>query len=453
MHRIKGNETKSNITCTAPQLIGTLLPVGDLHGSVLGQVLVHLEGLGEQVRLVAHALLQALELGAVEVVGQDGLVVGVRALLDDDAGALTGREATDVGETLVHSLVTSLPIFIIGVKAYLFGDDHVEVVLGLVDVSAHGHDARHTGGVGLAGPGAGGVHDTVLGATQEVCGATETVQHARAHDASAVGVGVDVDLNGGVHADAAQTLDDLGGVGDLLRAEEQLVGVAVPVVVEALEAVGRELDGGGGGEVEVAGVEQVQEGVLKHLSPYLEVLEVRTALAEAADDGVGDVSDTRLDRKQVLGHAAHVDLVLPELNQVRGDGLGSGILGGIRGGLVRVVRLDNGHNLLGVNWDVGGSDTVLGAHDEVGAAARRNLGQDNVVQALHARAGSVDLDDDLVGHLNQFGGSTNGRTGDDATVLGDGGGFNHSNIQLGIGLVQCVPSLLRLEQPECFNRH
>jgi len=52
-----------------------------------------------QVRLVAPALTQALELGAVEVVGQDGLVVGVGALLDDLAGTLAGRHASDIGET------------------------------------------------------------------------------------------------------------------------------------------------------------------------------------------------------------------------------------------------------------------------------------------------------------------------------------------------------------------
>jgi hypothetical protein len=61
---------------------------------------VHLERLEEQMRLVAHALLQALELGAVKVVLQNGGVVGVRALLDYFAGAFAGGEAADVGKTL-----------------------------------------------------------------------------------------------------------------------------------------------------------------------------------------------------------------------------------------------------------------------------------------------------------------------------------------------------------------
>ena len=62
--------------------------------------------------LMAPALFQALKLSSVKVVLQDGLVVWVGALLDDDARALLGAQTTDVGETLL-------------------GDDDVEIVLGL----------------------------------------------------------------------------------------------------------------------------------------------------------------------------------------------------------------------------------------------------------------------------------------------------------------------------------
>ena len=74
------------------------IPLGNLHGAVLVEVLVHVECVPQKVRLVAPALAQTLKLRAVEVVGQDGLVVGVGALLDDLAGALARRHAGDVGE-------------------------------------------------------------------------------------------------------------------------------------------------------------------------------------------------------------------------------------------------------------------------------------------------------------------------------------------------------------------
>lgn len=105
---------------------------------------------------------------------------------------------------------------------------------------------------------------------------------------------VDVDFDGGVHADASKATDDFGRVGDLLGAEEELAGVALPVVVEALEAVGGEADGGCGCEVQVAAIEEVEEGVLQDFGPDLEVGEVRAALGEAADDGVRDVADAGL---------------------------------------------------------------------------------------------------------------------------------------------------------------
>jgi hypothetical protein len=94
---------------------------------VLVEVLVHVKGIParsmalvwfqmygkkcgkylQKMRLVAPALTQALELSAVEVVGQDGLVVGVGTLLDDLTGTLARRHAGDIGETD-------------------FGDDHVD---------------------------------------------------------------------------------------------------------------------------------------------------------------------------------------------------------------------------------------------------------------------------------------------------------------------------------------
>ena len=414
---------------------GKLLPAVDLHGTLLGQVLVHLEGLEEQVRLMTHALLEQIEFRPVEVIRQDGLVVGVRALLDDDTGPLTRRETTDVGESLL-------------------GDDHVEVVLGLVNVGGEGNDAGHTGRVRLAGTRTGGVHDTVLGVPEEVGGTTQTVEHARAEDAGAVGVGEDVDFNGGVHTDAVQTTDDLGRVRDELRTQEQLVRVLVPVVEEALEAGRREPDGGGRGEVQVAAVEQVQERVLQHLRPHLEVLEVGTALAQAANDGVGNVSNAGLQGVQVLGHTTLSDLVLEELNQVARNRLRGLILRRVVGGAVGVVTLHDGNDLLGVHGDMGGTDTVFGAHDKHGLGVRGLLGHVDVVQSLKRGARGVNLNDDLVGHLDDFGRRTHRRTGDDATILGDGRGFDNGNVELVVRLVPRVPALVivsifRTPRPNC----
>lgn len=337
---------------------------------------MEVKGVEEQVRLVAHALLEALVLGLVVVVVQDGLVLGVRALVDDDLGTLAGAEAANIGETLL-------------------GDDHVQVVLGLVDVGAHGHDARDTVGVSLGRSAGGSVHDGVLGVAEEVGGTTKTVQHTRAANTGRVGVGIDVHLDGGVHANDTEAADDLGGVGDGLASEEDLVGVGVPVVVEALEAIGGESDRGGGGVVELARVEQVEEGVLDNLGPDLEVLEL--GLVQATDDGVGDVANAGLEGEEVLGHAALGNLVLKELDQVAGDLARGLILGGVGAGGIPVVGLDDGDNLGGVDLDRGGSDAVLDGGDVEGLAVGGKVGEGDVVETLERRDGGVDLDDDLDG--------------------------------------------------------
>ena len=116
---------------------------------MLVQVLVHIIRIPQQMRLVTPALPQTLEFRLVEVVLQNGLVVRVSALVNDDPSALAGRHATHIGETLL-------------------GDDDVEIVLGLVDVGYLGDDAGNTGGVGLGGTSGGRVHDGVFGGAEEV---------------------------------------------------------------------------------------------------------------------------------------------------------------------------------------------------------------------------------------------------------------------------------------------
>lgn len=45
-------------------------------------------------------------------------------------------------------------------------------------------------------------------------------------------MGVDVDFDGGIHSDHAKAADDLGRVGDLLGAEEELGVVVLPLEQE-----------------------------------------------------------------------------------------------------------------------------------------------------------------------------------------------------------------------------
>lgn len=119
------------------------VPLVKLHGSVINKMLVHIERIEQHVRLMTHALAQTLKFSLVEVVLEYRHVIRMSTLLDDDTGTLARRQTTNVGKTLLRN-------------------NNVEIVLGLVYVSAHGNDARHTSRVGLAGASGGSVHDGVF---------------------------------------------------------------------------------------------------------------------------------------------------------------------------------------------------------------------------------------------------------------------------------------------------
>lgn len=85
---------------------------------------------------------------------------------------------------------------------------------------AHWYNAGDASGVGLGGACRRRVHDRVLCGTEEIGGATETIEHSGSHDAGAVGMGVDVHFDGGIHSDDTEAADDLRGVGNLLGAKE-----------------------------------------------------------------------------------------------------------------------------------------------------------------------------------------------------------------------------------------
>jgi hypothetical protein len=107
------------------------------------QMLVHVEAIPQQMRLMSPALPKTLKLRLIEVVLQNRHVIRMRALLDDNARSFPRAETSHVGEALLRN-------------------DNIEIVLRLVNVRAHGHNATHTRRIRLARARTRRVHDTVL---------------------------------------------------------------------------------------------------------------------------------------------------------------------------------------------------------------------------------------------------------------------------------------------------
>lgn len=81
------------------------------------------------------------------------------------------------------------------------------------------------------------------------------------------------------------------------------------------------------------------------------------------------------------------------------------------------------------------SNAVFGRHDEVWFPARGQIRHGDVVEAFEAGARSIDLDNDLVTHLDEFWGCADGGTWDDAAVFCDGAGFDDGDVKFVVGFV------------------
>ena len=327
--------------------------------------------LGQQVRRV---LATAAVARALQVVAQGGAKVRVGAFVDDEFGALRGREAAQIGQALL-------------------GNDDLHIVLGVVHVRGHGHDARDGAALGHRGR----HEERQVAVARKVARAADAVHDAGAHDVRGVDVAVDVGLDHGVHGDHAQAAHQLGVVADLLRAQHDALAVEVDVAREVFQRRRAQRQRRGRGAGQLAAAQHVQHAVLQHFGVGGEVL--KRPLVQPGQHRVGDVAHARLQRQQVGGQAAQLHLLLHELDDVPGNLLGHRIGCGKRGVAVGLAGVHHGNHLAQVAAQVGLANALIGRGHGDGLAVRRAVGA--VVDVVHPfQAGVlqvVDLQDDFVG--------------------------------------------------------
>ena len=153
--------------------------------------------------------------------------------------------------------------------------------------------------------------------------------------------------------------------------------------------------------VQLARVEQVEHGVLENLGVDGQVVE--GTLGQAADNGVGDGTDARLERQQVVRQTAHLYFVGEEVDDVVGDRFRGVVLLGKGATLVAELGLDHGDDLLRVAGDRGGADAGAGLGDVEHLTVRRSAGGDQVMDPFEGGLAGVDLDDDPVAHHQDLG--------------------------------------------------
>ena len=209
-----------------------------------------------------------------------------------------------------------------------------------------------------------------------------------------------------------------------------MVAVEPGLLVHPFRGLRGQRERGTGGDGDLPGVDQVDHAVLDHLGVGGEVLE-RT-LQQTREHRVRDVAHTRLQRQQVLGQPAVLDLVGQEVQEVARDRPGIVVEGLERGVAVRGVGLDDRHHLVGVHLEHLVADPVARAGDGKRTTVR-GQDTDGVVDVVHAEQvlglPRVDLDDDLVGLFEIGAVQADRGGGHDVAVLGDRGGLDDGEVQ------------------------
>ena len=218
-------------------------------------------------------------------------VLRVDAFVDDLDRALFRGRPPEVGQSL-------------------FGDDHVHVVLAVIDVGDHRDDA------GDVSPGRHGGRgkDRDERVSGEVAGTPDAVDDPRAVDVGRVDVAVQVELHAPVHRQDAQPLDDPDVIADRLGAQEDLVLVRVDVLPEFFDHGRRYGKRRRRRKGDLPGVDEREHPVLDHLGVHGQVLEIR--IQQAVQHRVGDVAHAGLKREEVPGESPFLHLVLEEIENV-----------------------------------------------------------------------------------------------------------------------------------------
>ncbi len=218
-------------------------------------------------------------------------------------------------------------------------------------------------------------------------------------------------------------------VGDLLRAQDDVLAVTCRLRVHLLRVLGGQREGRRRGDGHLAGVDQVDHAVLDHLGVGGDVLELR--VQEPCHHGVGHVAHTGLHDVAVVRQASGTDLALQEVQEVAGDLLRGLVRRGERCVAVRTVGLDDGDDLAGVELEGRAADAVTRGGDADGGALPGRLDAVDVVHALEvARLPLVDLDDHLVRGVDVLDVVAHGRGRDDRAVLPDGDSLDDGDVEL-----------------------
>ena len=218
-------------------------------------------------------------------------------------------------------------------------------------------------------------------------------------------------------------------IGQLLRAQDQAVTIALEVLPQRAATLLGDRDGGAGGEIELAGIQQIEGGILQHLRVHGQVLE--GPFLQATHHRVGHAADARLQRQQCRCQTPQRDFLLEQFDQMARHALGAVIRRRAGRGAVTAARQHDGGDSGGIHRDIRRADARVRRDHWNRLPAGAHLRNVDVVQPFKRRRRlEIELDDHLVGE-NRIAGRVAHRGGrHDAAIGSDGAGLDHRDVHV-----------------------
>ena len=298
------------------------------HVALLQEGVVESERGAHALGLVSHGR------NVLQVIAQQRSVVGMGAMLDDFMSPAHGSFAAKVGHALL-------------------GDDDVHVVLRAVYMATHRYDGRYLSVLGSRRR----IENADGAVALIVAGTADAVHQLRPADMTGVLVAIEVDLQGRVHGDHPEAANQFGRIGQFTRAQRQVFGKEVHILIDVLNHLVGTRHSGAAGLCYFPFFNQVDNGILHHLGEHFHG---RKSLAES--DGFHDCiacgAHTTLNREHARRNMARFHVAQEEVHHVLTDSLGlrSELFEGTR--LFGDIALHDAHNLLGVDGDITLADAV-----------------------------------------------------------------------------------------------
>ena len=110
-------------------------------------------------------------------------------------------------------------------------------------------------------------------------------------------------------------------------------------------------------KLEFVGIKEFEKRVLEDFGEHCDILEL--GFRKTANHCVGNVANAGLKRKEVLRKTALFNFVFQELDKMTGDLFGFVVCGCIAACLVRTVAFNNSNDLVCINRNCRGADSIL----------------------------------------------------------------------------------------------